>query len=87
MALGDIFNFFFNSKETKLKNGVHQLNYKNGNVMLLGKVTKGKKVGVWKTYFENGKLKSRGSFDKGDKTGYWEYFHENNQIKQKDIYS
>ena len=48
-------------------------NYKNGNKMILGKVAKGKKVGVWKSFFENGKLKSRGSYDKGDKTGYWEY--------------
>ena len=81
MGFGDVINFFFKSNDTKLKNGVHQLNYKNGSKMILGKVSKGKKIGVWTTYFENGNLKSRGSFDAGDKTGYWEYFHENSQIK------
>ena len=50
--------------------------------MIIGRVAKGKKIGVWKTYFENGKLKSKGSFDAGEKIGYWEYFHENGQIKQ-----
>ena len=54
MGFGDVINFFFKSNATKLKNGVHQLNYKNGNKMILGKVAKGKKIGVWTTYFENG---------------------------------
>ena len=31
MGFGDVINFFFKGKETKLKNGVHELNYKNGN--------------------------------------------------------
>ena len=52
MGFGDIINFFFNSKKSKLKNGIHQLNYKNGNIMILGKVHKGRKVGVWKTFYE-----------------------------------
>ena len=66
MGFGDIINFFFNSKN-KLKNGIHQLNYKNGNIMILGKVRKGRKVGVWKTFYENGILKSRGAYDSGQK--------------------
>ena len=44
MGFGDVINFFFKSNDTKYKNGVHQLNYKNGSKMILGKVVKGKKI-------------------------------------------